>query len=1130
MIRKFWTLITTFALVGLGLFTVPTLAYAQEGENAVPDPVLQKIINKKLKREESQPVTVADLQSLSGSLSLSSPYGSSDEYVTNLEGLQYTTKLTRVDSVNLRYITSLEKLSGNQLRSMSLIAPSSVSVLPEQIKTLVKEEITLHLEDNNSLDLRALSGSEIKRLTLQMKNSSVSLDPLDGKLANLTSFRVDLYGPCAVTSSQEINLPQAYLYVSVHEGAADSDISGLNIKGVGKLTLEPVISLPSMAIIAPLTNVTSLDTTAGYARAPQSFDGIENLTKLESARILVTDGLSLEKFRGLSHLKEMKLWVVNGSTNPPIDSLAALSQLEKVSLYYSGNTQANVAALANMTGLKDLDIEARNAKVDVSALKVLTGLERLRIRSLGSDLRDLKTLVNLKNLEFEVDGDNPGKLFNYDTFMAMRNLEGLKITAKIPMNSDFCGLADFESYHPNIAKAGPNTRADIYLSAIQTDERGVFYVPSFPLIENGITPANGIFRSTSTNIDIKDLGNGYYRVTNASASDIAAGKSFELFLASVVPNIAGIYTNVQMPTTAVIDNQPLPADYHYPTPNLDTAPCQALGIDAYRPHFNEIAANATDLSSSSLATITTAPQIADKDSAHAHTVTVSLENQYGKPLHKNARFLSLRLADSPENAPYHASGANQNIWFTDFTQGTDDNGKRIYTAKVTSTKAGTPKLEAAYTDVRTKNVAIVPVTNLTNPQAYSPAALPAAFTAGPVDLAKSSFEVDATARMVGTLPAPLIKVTLRDSNNNPVTGYDLSNAVSCTKDNKTATVDTFTYAADTDYTANVTSTVSGDFTCSVHVGNQALSVAAPGKDVAHFIPSNAKKATIELSPADLYPQDTVTATIKVMDEGNNPVARGTSISVKLTSPSPSSRSGNPRYVTDENGIVFVADEGGNPTSEKPSFTVNRGGVYSITATDITAGDLAQATFKVHPSTPVNLSANAGSVSGNAADAADESEVDVQKGGISVAQGTVSGGAFTATYLTGYTPTDQDALTVVVTDKVTGLSSRAGNVVLSNPPVTPPNPGGDTGGTTGGSDTGGTTGGSDTGGASGGNNNPSGGSGQTPPPGSDTAAGSVPNSPSSAAKLPATGVSTLSLLAASVMLASLGITLRRRARR
>ena len=129
----------------------------------------------------------------------------------------------------------------------------------------------------------------------------------------------------------------------------------------------------------------------------EDLSGLSGLSSIVKATLLSPDSLSfLPEYSALKHLELQLGWLLED-----ISPLAALTELEFLKM--SGNTYSQVegfASLANLNGLRELDLSSFDNHIRFDFVYDLVGLERLNLsgNNVFSDFSRIGNLVNLQVL------------------------------------------------------------------------------------------------------------------------------------------------------------------------------------------------------------------------------------------------------------------------------------------------------------------------------------------------------------------------------------------------------------------------------------------------------------------------------------------------------------------------------------------------------------------------------------------------------------------------------------------------------------------------------------------------------------------------------------------------------------
>jgi hypothetical protein len=146
------------------------------------DSNLETAIRVKINKPAPTPITIADLQNITGDLNLSSTT------VSNLNGLQYCTNITSLEIAGTAQLTDLTPLAGlTKLKSLSLNSGTLTNLTPLQSLTNLT---FLDLFNDQVSDITAL-GNLKKLITLELGNNQITnISPIQG-LDNLDYLYLD---------------------------------------------------------------------------------------------------------------------------------------------------------------------------------------------------------------------------------------------------------------------------------------------------------------------------------------------------------------------------------------------------------------------------------------------------------------------------------------------------------------------------------------------------------------------------------------------------------------------------------------------------------------------------------------------------------------------------------------------------------------------------------------------------------------------------------------------------------------------------------------------------------------------------------------------------------------------------
>uniref|UniRef100_UPI003B9F8251 invasin domain 3-containing protein n=1 Tax=Aeromonas jandaei TaxID=650 RepID=UPI003B9F8251 len=175
------------------------------------------------------------------------------------------------------------------------------------------------------------------------------------------------------------------------------------------------------------------------------------------------------------------------------------------------------------------------------------------------------------------------------------------------------------------------------------------------------------------------------------------------------------------------------------------------------------------------------------------------------------------------------------------------NANGTYTSTFTGTTAGTASITARV-----------------GGNAFAVTAVNVTVTAGAPATAGSILTAS-TASIVSGGAGSLITLTLRDANNNPVTGQTVTFA-----SNNGGTFSTVQANANGTYTSTFTGTTAGTASITARVGGNEFAVTAVNVTVTAGAPEVARSSLI-FRPASLWVGDTATMFVSLFDAHNNPI-------------------------------------------------------------------------------------------------------------------------------------------------------------------------------------------------------------------------------------------------------------------
>ncbi|WEV69495.1 InlB B-repeat-containing protein [Bifidobacterium sp. ESL0775] len=274
--------------------------------------------------------------------------------VTNLEGIQYLTKMTHLNLVENTDLSDLGKLSD---------------------LTALKQ---LELTDDNVTDLRPLRGlTGLTNLNLMHNRNLSDLSPLGG-LTGLTWLNLSQN---SITSTSDLSNLTALTYLNLGSNSDLSDISGLS-------------------------NLTSLQSLV------LSGDKISNVSALENLAALTSLNLGDNKIADISALSGLNALQVLNLSNNEVSSVSELGGLTTLTtLNLSNNKISSVSDLGSLSSLTVLNLN-NNKILDVSTLGQLASLSNFSATGQTPELPKVYRYFGDSNLDsklpYATDRDGSG--------------------------------------------------------------------------------------------------------------------------------------------------------------------------------------------------------------------------------------------------------------------------------------------------------------------------------------------------------------------------------------------------------------------------------------------------------------------------------------------------------------------------------------------------------------------------------------------------------------------------------------------------------------------------------------------------------------------------------------------------
>ena len=306
----------------------------------------------------------------------------------------------------------------------------------------------LNLRDNNlqgTLTAHLAQLTNLEELTLSYNELTSGIPKELGQLTSLTYLRLDwnqLTGGILKELGQLTNLEELTLSYNQLTGPIPKELgqliklTSLGLSGNNIEDISPLSSLTNLtelwlwhnqiediSPVSGLTNLTHLYLYNNNIEDISPVSGLTNLTKLLLARNNIED---ISPVSGLTNLTTLGIWsndiedisllgnltnltLLNLSNNniEDISPLANFTNLIYLSVAYNNFTDADVAALAGLIHLVELDLRF-NGITEVSALSGLTSLESLDLR--GNPLSDVSIAAHVSALQ------NMGVTVVFDSF------------------------------------------------------------------------------------------------------------------------------------------------------------------------------------------------------------------------------------------------------------------------------------------------------------------------------------------------------------------------------------------------------------------------------------------------------------------------------------------------------------------------------------------------------------------------------------------------------------------------------------------------------------------------------------------------------------------------------------------
>ena len=433
--------------------------YAQnvDDEVTVNDPVLRRILLRAVGKQVTDPLTRADVGSITR-------LNISHTSITNLDlstlGLTSLTELNIEDndslpSLDLSDLTSLTRLSIRNNDALTSLDLSDLTSLTELNIDFNDSLTSLDLSDltslteltmvNNSLTSLDLSDlTSLTELTMWGNDSLTSLDLSDlTSLTELTIWRNDSLTSLDLsdlTSLTELNIRRndslpsldlsdltslTELNIGDNDSLPSLDLSDLT--SLTKLNIWDNDSLPSLAL-SDLTSLTELTIRDNDSLTSLALSDLTSLTKLT----MVNNSLTSLDLSDLTSLTELNIWDNDSLTSLDLSDLTSLTELN-----IWDNDSLTSLDLSDLTSLTELNIWDNDSltSLDLSDLTSLTKLTMVNNSLTSLALSDLTSLTELTIR----DNDSLTSL----RFSGLCNLKYLGIigNASLP-NHDFSSLVN----------------------------------------------------------------------------------------------------------------------------------------------------------------------------------------------------------------------------------------------------------------------------------------------------------------------------------------------------------------------------------------------------------------------------------------------------------------------------------------------------------------------------------------------------------------------------------------------------------------------------------------------------------------------------------------------------------------
>ena len=361
----------------------------------IPDANLRAAIAAALGKESYAPITVADMETLTGLYA-------QEVDISDLTGLEFAANLTWLE-LQGNAIVDVSPLSGlTNLTHLFLDNNSITDVSPLSGLTNL---IELKLQNNSITDFSPLSGlTNLEKLDFVLEKE-VTIP--DANLRRLIAAALDkeIDAPISVEEMKALNKLGArnanisdltglefatnltYLYLAGNAISDVSPLAGLTLR-LDWLDLDNN-SITDVSPLSGLTNLTHLFLDNNSITDVSPLSGLTNLRGLILSRNRIAD---VSPLSGLTNLRGL---ILSRNRIADVSPLSGLTNLTHLSL--DNNSITDVSPLSNLTNLIRL-ILSGNAITDVSPLSGLTSLEELGLQ--GNAIADMSPLSGLSNLTY----------------------------------------------------------------------------------------------------------------------------------------------------------------------------------------------------------------------------------------------------------------------------------------------------------------------------------------------------------------------------------------------------------------------------------------------------------------------------------------------------------------------------------------------------------------------------------------------------------------------------------------------------------------------------------------------------------------------------------------------------------